>query len=410
MDNGDGPKKWGFQGNAELNASSISVRGVLNRVYANLDKDDKRPTIPLGRADPTEFPSYQTTRLAPDAVANAAFSYNFNCYAPTGGIAETRRAVAEYLSKDFPYQLSLDDVYLAAGCTQAIEIVVSVLARPNANILLPRPGYPQYEARASVSNLEARHFDLIPEKGWELDGSDLGSKARWLGFWLGDFDLDLAWSDHGSMAQITTQWLRGSDLEMVLARDLSSVARWLGSISAHEDRIKQLSHKNLDSIEALADENTVAMVIINPSNPCGNVFTSQHLKKIAETARKLGIFVISDEVYSHLAFGSNPFVPMGVFGSIVPILTLGSISKRWIVPGWRLGWIVTCDPNGIFQQSGVGAVNRNDSWGCLTSSKASLHADQQSKPQPCSNLNVPPQIQCSTVSFSTREIQTISTA
>uniref|UniRef100_A0A2N9F463 Uncharacterized protein n=1 Tax=Fagus sylvatica TaxID=28930 RepID=A0A2N9F463_FAGSY len=57
--------------------------------------------------------------------------------------------------------------------------------------------------------------------------------ARWLGFWLGDFDLGLAWSDHGSMARITAQWLRGSDLEMVLARDLSSVARWLGSISAH---------------------------------------------------------------------------------------------------------------------------------------------------------------------------------
>ena len=95
MDKGDGPKKWGFQGNAELNASSISVRGVLNRVYANLDKDDKRPTIPLGRADPTEFPSYQTTRLALDAVANAAFSYNFNCYAPTGGVAETRRYIIE---------------------------------------------------------------------------------------------------------------------------------------------------------------------------------------------------------------------------------------------------------------------------------------------------------------------------
>jgi hypothetical protein len=40
------------------------------------------------------------------------------------------------------------------------------------------------------------------------------------------------------MAWIAAQWLRGSDLEMVLARDLSSVARWLGSISAHENRIK----------------------------------------------------------------------------------------------------------------------------------------------------------------------------
>jgi hypothetical protein len=41
------------------------------------------------------------------------------------------------------------------------------------------------------------------------------------------------------MAQIAAQWLRGSDLEMVLARDLSSMARWLGSISAHENRIKK---------------------------------------------------------------------------------------------------------------------------------------------------------------------------
>jgi tyrosine aminotransferase len=96
-------------------------------------------------------------------------------------------------------------VYLTVGCTQAIEIVVSVLARPGANILLPRPGYPQYEARVGCSSLEARHFDLLPERGWEVD---------------------------------------------------------------------------LDSVEALADENTVAMVIINPSNPCGNVFTAQHLKKV----------------------------------------------------------------------------------------------------------------------------------
>jgi hypothetical protein len=41
--------------------------------------------------------------------------------------------------------------------------------------------------------------------------------------------------NHGSMARIATQWLRGSDLEMVLARDLSSMARWLGSISAHQN-------------------------------------------------------------------------------------------------------------------------------------------------------------------------------
>ncbi|KAL4644916.1 hypothetical protein ACB092_02G198600 [Castanea dentata] len=42
---------------------------------------------------------------------------------------------------------------------------------------------------------------------------------------------------------------------------------------------------------------------------------------------------------------------MGVFGSIVPVLTLGSISKRWLVPGWRVGWLLTSDPNGILQKT-----------------------------------------------------------
>ncbi|GKU93066.1 hypothetical protein SLEP1_g6699 [Rubroshorea leprosula] len=158
-----------------------------------------------------------------------------------------------------------------------MEVTITSLARPGPNILLPRPGYPYHEARAACSNLEVRHFDLLPGKGWEVD---------------------------------------------------------------------------LDAVEALADKNTVAMVIINPGS-CGNVFSLEHLEKIAKTARKLGILVIADEVYVHISFGNTPFVPMGLFGSIVPLLTLGSISKRWNVAGWRVGWIVTTDPDGILEKTGV---------------------------------------------------------
>jgi hypothetical protein len=53
--------------------------------------------------------------------------------------------------------------------------------------------------------------------------------------WLDDLDLGLALLDHGTMDRITAQGLKGSDLEMVLARDLSLVAQWLDSISTHED-------------------------------------------------------------------------------------------------------------------------------------------------------------------------------
>ena len=74
---------------------------------------------------------------------------------------------------------------------------------------------------------------------------------------------------------------------------------------------------------------------------------------MANIAKRLGILVISDEVYGHLTFGCNPFTPMGVFGHTVPVLTLSSISKRWAVPGWRLGWIVANDPYGVLKETKV---------------------------------------------------------
>ncbi|XP_031255337.1 probable aminotransferase TAT2 [Pistacia vera] len=286
MENG-ASTKWRFEENKDYNynsntntktAATLTVRALLNTLLDNLNQNDTRPVIPLGHGDPSAFPCFRTTSVAVDAIVDAVRSAYYNSYSPTVGILPARRAIADYLNRHLPYKLSPDDVYLTLGCTQAIEVTVSVLARPGANILLPRPGYPYYEAHAKHSHLEVRHFDLLPEKGWEVD---------------------------------------------------------------------------LDAVEALADENTLALVIINPGNPCGNVYSYQHLQKIAETARKLGIMVIADEVYAHLSFGNNPFVPMGVFGSIAPVFTLGSISKRWIVPGWRLGWIVTSDPNGIFQKLGI---------------------------------------------------------
>ncbi|KAM7503417.1 hypothetical protein LguiB_002321 [Lonicera macranthoides] len=257
---------------------SLTVRDVLGKLMENINEGEKRATIPLGHGDPSVFPCFQTTPIAQDAIVNALQSSQFNCYAPAAGILPARRSVADYLSKDLPYKLSADDVFLTVGANHAIEVMITVLARPGANILFPRPGYPLYEARAKFSNLEVRHFDLLPEKDWEVD---------------------------------------------------------------------------LDGVEALVDDKTVAIVVINPGNPCGNVLTHEHLQKVADTARKLGIIVIADEVYNHLCFGSKPFVPIGVFGSIAPVLTIGTISKRWIVPGWRLGWIALTDRTGILHKSGI---------------------------------------------------------
>lgn len=256
----------------------VTVREARTMIMENLNPHDERPMLALAHGDPSIFPCFRTCPNAEAAVVDALSSGQFNSYGTSIGLLPARKAVAEYLSRDLPYELSPNDVILTLGCTHAIDVALSSLASPGANILLPRPGYPYYEVFSAHIGLQTRHFDLLPNYNWEVD---------------------------------------------------------------------------LDAVEALADANTVAMVIINPGNPCGNVFTYSHLQKVAEVARKLGILVISDEVYGHLTFGSNPFVPMGVFGTIVPVITLGSLSKRWIVPGWRLGWLVTNDTHGILQKYGV---------------------------------------------------------
>ncbi|VAI56626.1 unnamed protein product [Triticum turgidum subsp. durum] len=283
-DVGATPSRWRFfrpsAGTPLAAAGSMSIRSVLNRLNSSVDASGTRPVVPLGHGDPTSSACFRTAPEAEDAVVDALRSRKHNGYSPTVGVPQARSAIAEYLSRDLPYELSPDDIYLTSGCVQAIEIMISVLAQPGANILLPRPGFPMYESRTIFSELEVRYFDLVPERGWEAD---------------------------------------------------------------------------LESVKAIADENTVAMLIINPSNPCGSVYSHDHLAQIAETAGELGILIIADEVYDHLAFGSRPFIPMGVFGKTVPVITLGAISKRWPVPGWRLGWIATCDPNGILKET-KGAV------------------------------------------------------
>ncbi|ESQ46504.1 hypothetical protein EUTSA_v10000170mg [Eutrema salsugineum] len=265
---------WRFKGNgATSDAAAVTLRKLIFGMFQNCDFNNGKTILP------SVTHSFKTCPEAEEAVAAAVRSGMANSYAPSPGIYKARRAVVDHINGGLPNKLRPEDVYITGGCNQAIEILMDCLAgNPAANILLPRPGYPHYDARAVYSGIKIRNYDLLPERDFEID---------------------------------------------------------------------------LNGLEAAANENTVAMVLINPNNPCGNVYTYDHLNKVAEIARKLGIMVISDEVYDQVVFGDRPFVPMGIFASIAPVITLGSISKGWVVPGWRIGWIAMNDPNGILKHTGV---------------------------------------------------------
>jgi tyrosine aminotransferase len=112
---------------------------------------------------------------------------------------------------------------------------------------------------------------------------------------------------------------------------------------------------DLKHMESLINENTRAIVVNNPSNPCGSVFGEDHLRDILDIAERNCIPIIADEIYEHFVFegAAKRYVPMASLTSTVPILSCGGLTKRYLIPGWRMGWITIHDTNNILKSGGV---------------------------------------------------------
>lgn len=109
----------------------------------------------------------------------------------------------------------------------------------------------------------------------------------------------------------------------------------------------------LSDLIELADNRTSAILVNNPSNPCGSVYSEAHIEDLLATASALKVPIVADEVYADMVFAGHTFVSVGRKSVDVPVLCVGGISKQFVVPGWRLGWVLMHDRNGIFDTGGI---------------------------------------------------------
>ena len=94
-----------------------------------------------------------------------------------------------------------------------------------------------------------------------------------------------------------------------------------------------------DVLEDAFRKNPKAIIVCNPSNPCGKVFTREELTVIAELAKKYDAFVITDEVYEHILYKPNVHTYMASLpGMKDRTITCNSLSKTYSITGWRLGY------------------------------------------------------------------------
>lgn len=105
---------------------------------------------------------------------------------------------------------------------------------------------------------------------------------------------------------------------------------------------------NPDELEAAFKQHPKALILCNPSNSCGKVFTYNELKFIADLAEKYDTFVITDEVYEHIVYAPNRHVYFATLpGMWERTISCSSLSKTYSITGWRLGYIIA--PSNIIE-------------------------------------------------------------
>lgn len=84
-----------------------------------------------------------------------------------------------------------------------------------------------------------------------------------------------------------------------------------------------------------------ALILCNPSNPCGKVFTLEELTIIADLAKKYDAYVITDEVYEHIVYDNNKHIYFSTLPGVKDrTIVCSSLSKTYSITGWRLGYTI----------------------------------------------------------------------
>ncbi|EME26768.1 tyrosine aminotransferase isoform 2 [Galdieria sulphuraria] len=273
--------------------TSNPIREVVDRIDTS-QMNKSKPMIPLSIGDPTVFGNLNACEETIQAVVEVTKSCQANGYPKAVGMIEARTAIA----KEFTVpncSLTPADVILTSGCSHALQLCLEVLLEPGKNILIPNPGFPLYKTICDYIGAETRGYKLSPERGWQID---------------------------------------------------------------------------LKHLRALIDSNTRAILINNPSNPCGKkieddimvikvigscgkigaVYPKSHLCEILKVAEEAKLPIIADEIYHQIVFPGNESIPIASLTNVVPVLSVGGLAKRFLVPGWRLGWIIVYDHHNVFSQ------------------------------------------------------------
>ena len=296
---------------ASGSSAGLNINSLGRQLTDNLHKlketiKTSKEFIDLSIGDPTHYASETNDYLLPspivvEALSNIVKNGEYNGYGPSHGHVIAREALLKkYGSSNVP-NMSISDIFITSACTDALNIAISSVADPNDIVFLPKPGIGRFTTICKRFHIIPKYYNLI------IDDNIPGG---------GKIDLE--------------------DLENEIKKCVASN--------------KNGKNKNKNKVKGI--------LINNPANPSGSVFSKSNLRGLLSIAEKYAIPIISDEIYDHIVFGDDEdehkdtekerkFWSIGRMTSRAPVIMCGGISKTFLVPGWRMGWLILYDPKGI---------------------------------------------------------------
>jgi alanine-synthesizing transaminase len=95
---------------------------------------------------------------------------------------------------------------------------------------------------------------------------------------------------------------------------------------------------DIDHVRSLIGPATRALVVIDPNNPTGATYSADARRALVQLAEDHNFPLLADEVYADLAF-DGPVRALAAFNPEAPVITFSSLSKAYLAPGWRAGWM-----------------------------------------------------------------------
>ncbi|MGO3225638.1 MAG: pyridoxal phosphate-dependent aminotransferase [Agrococcus casei] len=101
---------------------------------------------------------------------------------------------------------------------------------------------------------------------------------------------------------------------------------------------------SIEDIESKITERTKAIVVINPNNPTGAVYSREVLERIVEVARRHSLLILADEIYDRILYDDAEHISIATLAPDLLVLTYNGLSKTYRAAGFRSGWVVVSGP------------------------------------------------------------------